>query len=124
MDCSAWIERAKKFVGELNFPNHSGIEIDIHPSLSSDDAVALDKSLPLGLPTPLRDFYTTGSASLSCWIIFSMLTRASDFVKLSDLLGMPQTRLGSCASSCTEKRLGDSKKSRRLSALLVPLSPE
>ena len=66
MDYSAWVERAKKFVGELSFPDESDISVEVAPPLSDKEADALNESLPLGLPKPLREFYTTGSADIAC----------------------------------------------------------
>ncbi len=67
IDYAAWIRRAESFVRQLNrLPGQWGMSIRIRPPISTDAADKLAASLPLGLPGPLRDFYTTGSSNVCC----------------------------------------------------------
>jgi hypothetical protein len=64
---SPWIRRAESFVRHLNhLPGRWGISIAIEPPLPASEADELAKSLPFGLPTPLRALYTEGAARCRC----------------------------------------------------------
>jgi len=64
MDYSGWLQRAEGFVRSLRkMPGNWGIEVAVEPPLSQPEAVELGGKLPLGLPSPLCEFYTTAAAA-------------------------------------------------------------
>lgn len=67
LDYAHWLKRAEDFVRGLgNLPGQWGVSIAIEPPLARRAADELRNRLPFGLPAPLYDLYTQGSASYRC----------------------------------------------------------
>jgi hypothetical protein len=67
IDYSRWLSRAEAFVRGLDYlPGKWGVSIAVEPPLTASAADELGRTLPLGLPSPLYNLYTTGSASYRC----------------------------------------------------------
>jgi len=67
IDYAEWLHRAEDFVRGLNYlPGQWGISLDVEPPLPKAKADELREVLPLGLPSPLYDLYTTGAATYRC----------------------------------------------------------
>jgi hypothetical protein len=64
---SSWIRRAESFVRRLNhLPGQWGVSVAVEPPITDAEADELAKTLPLGLPLPLRELYTKGAAKCLC----------------------------------------------------------
>lgn len=62
-----WLARAEQFVRPASrLPDEWGFSVTIEPPLSEHDADELAKTLPLGLPAPLREFYTQVTSGCEC----------------------------------------------------------
>ena len=67
LDYSEWLQRAEDFVRRLNYlPGRWGISVAVEPPLSRAAADELCEVLSFGLPSPLYDLYSRGSASYCC----------------------------------------------------------
>src|ERR1051326_1326668 len=66
-DYASWIERSRRFVTGLQGLSGSlEVHTEVAPPLSSGQADDLARSLPMGLPSVLRDFLTQGSSKCKC----------------------------------------------------------
>jgi hypothetical protein len=62
-DYSMWLARAEQFVrAAAHLPGEWSVDISVKPPLDAAACDQLAESLPLGLPTALRDLYATASA--------------------------------------------------------------
>lgn len=66
-DYASWVERGRRFVSGLeSLPGKVSVSVDVAPPLSNQEADELARSLPMGLPSAIRDFLTKGSSCCDC----------------------------------------------------------
>ncbi len=66
-----WLERAERFVAGLaSLPGKTAVHVHVEPPLTQHDADALARRLPQGLPKPIYDFVTRGSAGCDCHYVW------------------------------------------------------